>query len=105
MNASFKLNELTIETNRLLLRPFNQSDLNDFFEYSSVEVVGEMAGWKHHENIEKSKEILNLFIEEDKTFAICLKESGKVIVFGTPCQIAGFRETIKRIPIKKDLCL
>ena len=38
-----------------------------------------MAGWKHHESIEKSQEILSLFIEEDKTFAICLKESGKVI--------------------------
>jgi ribosomal-protein-alanine N-acetyltransferase len=79
MNAEFKINGKIIETKRLILRGFTQSDLKDFFEYASVPGVGEMAGWKHHESIEKSQEILNLFIEEDKTFAICLKESGKVI--------------------------
>ena len=79
MNAEFKINGKIIETKRLILRGFTQSDLKDFFEYASVKGVGEMAGWKHHESIEKSQEILNLFIEEDKTFAICLKESGKVI--------------------------
>ena len=79
MNAEFKINGVKIKTERLFLRAFKQSDLNDFFEYASVKGVGEMAGWQHHENIQKSNEILNLFIKEDKTFAICLKESGKVI--------------------------
>lgn len=79
MNANFKLNGKTIETKRLILRPFKESDLDDFFEYASVEGVGEMAGWKHHASKEESQQILNLFIEQDKTFAICLKNSGKVI--------------------------
>ncbi len=79
MNANFKLNGLIIETERLILRPFKQTDLDDFYEYASVEGVGEMAGWKHHENIEMSQSILDLFINEDKTFAIVLKENNKVI--------------------------
>ena len=79
MNASFELKGLTIETERLILRPFKPSDLEDLYEYASVEGVGEMAGWKHHESKEKSKEILDMFITEDKVFAIVLKESGKVI--------------------------
>ena len=79
MNAEFRINGVKIITERLFLRAFKQGDINDFFEYASVKGVGEMAGWQHHENIQKSNEILNLFIEEDKTFAICLKESGKVI--------------------------
>lgn len=79
MNAEFKISGKQIETERLLLRPFCQSDLEDFFEYASVDGVGEMAGWFHHENREKSQEILDRFIEEDKTFAICLKTNGKVI--------------------------
>ena len=79
MNATFQINGLVIETEHLLLRPFVPSDLCDFYEYASVEGVGEMAGWKHHESIEKSQEILNLFIKEDKTFAIVLKENNKVI--------------------------
>lgn len=79
MNANFKINGIVIETERLILRPFKQSDLDDFYEYASVEGVGEMAGWKHHENKEKSQSILDLFINEDKTFAIVLKENNKVI--------------------------
>lgn len=79
MNAFFNINGKTLETKRLLLRPFKQSDLNDFYEYASVNGVGEMAGWCHHENIEKTQEILNLFINEDKVFAIVYKENNKVI--------------------------
>ena len=79
MNAEFKINGKTIETERLILRPFYMSDLDDFFEYASVDGVGEMAGWRHHESKGKSREILDMFIDEDKTFAICLKENGKVI--------------------------
>ena len=79
MNADFAVNGVIIETERLLLRPFQQSDLQDFYEYASVEGVGEMAGWSHHENIQTSQEVLNAFIKEDKTFAIVYKENQKVI--------------------------
>lgn len=79
MNAEFRLNGKTIETDRLILRPFEQADLDDFFEYASVEGTGEMAGWHHHQDKQKSQEILDLFISEDKTFAVCLRQSGKVI--------------------------
>ena len=79
MNATFQINGLVIETERLLLREFEQHDLCDLYEYASVEGVGEMAGWKHHETIEKTQEILNNFIKENKTFAIILKENNKVI--------------------------
>ncbi len=79
MNAEFKINGKTIETERLVLRAFQQSDLDDFYEYASIEGVGEMAGWRHHESKDKSQEILDCFVKEDKTFAVCLKENGKVI--------------------------
>lgn len=79
MNADFAINGKEIETERLILRPFKQIDLDDFYEYASVEGVGEMAGWKHHESIDESWIIMNSFIRDDKTFAICLKENNKVI--------------------------
>jgi len=79
MNAQFDVNGVILETERLILRPWQISDLDDFYEYASVPGVGERAGWPHHENKDKSLEILNKFINEKKTVAICFKETGKVI--------------------------
>ena len=79
MNAIFSISQKEIVSDRLVLRAFKESDLEDFYKYASVNGVGEMAGWKHHKNIQESAEILDRFINEDKTFAICLKENGKVI--------------------------
>ena len=79
MNAHFRINGKVIETERLILRAFKQTDLESFYEYASVEDVGEMAGWKHHESIDESRKIMDSFINNDKVFAICLKENNKVI--------------------------
>ena len=79
MNAKFAINGKQIETERLVLRPFALSDLDDFFAYASVPGVGEMAGWNHHQNKQDSMEILQRFVQQDKTFAICLKHDNKVI--------------------------
>lgn len=79
MNANIDITGVQIETERLLLRSFNIDDLDDLFEYASVERVGECAGWAHHKNKEESLKILKMFIEEKKTFAVVYKETGKVI--------------------------
>ena len=79
MNAEIDVTNITIETNRLILRPWSINDLDDLFDYASVPGVGEMAGWPHHENKEKSLEILNRFINEKKTLAIVYKENNRVI--------------------------
>lgn len=79
MNAPVDVTNIRIETPRLILRPWTEADLNDLYEYASVDGVGEMAGWSHHESIEISRQILDSFIRHKKTFALELKESGKVI--------------------------
>lgn len=79
MNAEIDITDIIIETPRLLIRPFRINDLDDFYEYASVDGVGQMAGWKPHENKEISRLILNEFIEGKKTFALELKENAKVI--------------------------
>ncbi len=79
MNAPIDVTAIRIETPRLFLRPWRESDLADFFEYASVPGVGEMAGWNHHKSMEESRQILQLFIREKKTLAMELKETGKVI--------------------------
>ena len=70
MNAKIDISNTILKTDRLILRPFKISDLDDFYEYASVEGVGEMAGWLPHKNKKESEQILNLFISGKKTFAI-----------------------------------
>ena len=54
MNASIDVTNIRIETPRLILRPWEKTDTQDLFAYASVPGVGEMAGWTHHQSIEKS---------------------------------------------------
>ena len=79
MIAPVDITGVRLETERLTLRPWTTDDLEDFFEYASIEGLGQMAGWTPHKSIEESAFVLNLFIEGKKTFAIELKETGKVI--------------------------
>ena len=77
MNATIDISNVVLKTERLILRPWAESDLNDFFEYASVDGVGQMAGWCPHKNIEESKVILNRFISNKRVFAI--EYQGKAI--------------------------
>ena len=77
MNANIDISNVTLKTERLVLRPWNLDDLADFNEYASVDGVGQMAGWLPHKDIGESRKILNMFIAHKKTFAI--EYNGKVI--------------------------
>ncbi len=69
----------TLETDRLILRPFRESDAEDLYAYARVEGVGEAAGWTHHKSLDESRAILADFIKKGEVFALALKESGRVI--------------------------
>lgn len=77
--AEIDITGVALTTERLILRPFCESDLNDFYEYARVEGVGEAAGWNHHGSIEETKQILDRFIAHRRTFAVTDRASGKVI--------------------------
>lgn len=77
MNRQIDITGVMLTTDRLTLRHWRESDLNDFYEYASVDGVGQMAGWKPHRNVEESGRILGSFMKHKKTFA--LEYNGKVI--------------------------
>lgn len=68
-----------IETERMILRAWKETDVQDFYEYASVDGIGQRCGWLPHKSMEESRMILDLFIQEKKTFALELKDIGKVI--------------------------
>ncbi len=79
MELKIDTSKIRIITNRILLRGFMQSDLDDFYEYAKIEGVGEMAGWPYHKSIEESQIILDNFINNKNVLAVVDKKSNKVI--------------------------
>ena len=79
MLAPVDITGIRLETQRLILRPWQMEDLEDFYEYASIDGLGQMAGWMPHRSLEESRTILNLFMDGKKTFALEYKETGKVI--------------------------
>ena len=77
MNKEVDITDVLLTTDRLTLRPWRESDLADFYEYASVDGVGQMAGWVPHRNMEESRQILSHFMEGRHVFA--LDYQGKVI--------------------------
>ena len=77
MNAEIDIGNTVLTTPRLVLRPWRLSDLEAFYEYASVDGVGQMAGWHPHKSKEESLAVLQEFMEGKKTFAI--EYQGKVI--------------------------
>ena len=77
MDALVDVTTWRLETDRLMLRPWREEDLEDFYRYASVPGVGEMAGWAAHENREQSAAILKLFMDEKKTLALEEKVTGR----------------------------
>lgn len=69
----------TLITERIILREWKETDSKDLYEYAKNELVGPNAGWPPHKNEEESKEIIKMFIRDDDTYAIVLKEENKVI--------------------------
>ena len=77
MDIKVDFTDLVIETDRLVLRAFNDNDLEDLYDYAKTPGLGEMAGWPHHRSIEDSKEVLEKFKKNKDVLAI--EKDGKVI--------------------------
>ena len=68
-----------IETDRLLLRPWLESDAGSLFKYASDPEVGPRAGWPPHKSEAESREVIRTIFHNDTTWAICLKETSEPI--------------------------
>jgi len=69
-----------IETKRLILREVVASDAEDIFAYSRGPNTGLNAGWKPHETLGETREIMKeVFLDQESVFGIVLKETNKLI--------------------------
>ena len=70
---------MILETARLRLRPFRDSDAADVYDYARDPRVGPIAGWPPHQSVEESREIIRTVFSAPGVFAMELKETGRVI--------------------------
>ena len=70
---------MILETERLTLRPWEESDAEDLYRYASDPAVGPMAGWPVHTSVENSREIIRDVLSANETYAVCLKKDGRPI--------------------------
>ena len=65
-----------METERILFRPWCDSDAETLFKYASDPEVGPRAGWPPHKSVEESLEIIRTIFHSDHIWAIVLKDAG-----------------------------
>ena len=93
------LNEpfISIETERLILRPWLASDAESLYTLACDPEVGPRAGWPAHANMEESALILATVLAAPDNYAVVLRETGEVI------GCVGFNEgNAANMPLAKD---
>ncbi len=70
---------MKFETERLILRPWKETDAESLYEYAKDPAVGPIAGWPVHTSVEDSCEIIKNVLSAPETYAVCLKEDNIAI--------------------------
>lgn len=64
-----------LETDRLILRPWDEADAEYLYNYAKDDRVGPIAGWPVHTSVENSREIIKNVLSKEGTYAVVLKET------------------------------
>ena len=70
---------ITMQTERILLRPWRDEDASALYKYASDPEVGPRAGWPPHKSVEESLEIIRTLFCSDHMWAIEWRETGEPI--------------------------
>lgn len=68
-----------IETERLVLRKWKETDAESLFEYAKDPDVGPIAGWPPHRSEEESLDVIRNVLNGAECYAICEKGSDRAI--------------------------
>ena len=70
---------MQLTTERLILRPWVETDAEDLYRYAKDDRVGPIAGWPPHSSVDNSAEIIRTVFSAPETYAVCLKEDNRAI--------------------------
>ena len=66
-----------IITDRLILRPWQESDAESLYKYAQDPAIGPIAGWPPHTSVEDSLNIIRTVFAAPETYAVVLKETNE----------------------------
>ncbi len=64
---------MILQTNRLVLRPWRETDAESLYEYAKNPNIGPIAGWPVHTSVENSRQIIHDYLSGEETYAVTLK--------------------------------
>ncbi len=67
------------QTERLMLRRWEEGDARSLYEYARNPDVGPIAGWPPHKSVEESRDIIRNVLSGAEAYAICLKSDNRAI--------------------------
>ncbi|MBO5319293.1 MAG: GNAT family N-acetyltransferase [Ruminococcus sp.] len=70
---------MILETERLILRRFDESDAENVYLYAKDSDVGPIAGWPPHKSVDESREVIRNVFSGAEAYAVCLKSDNKAI--------------------------
>lgn len=70
---------MVLQTERLLLRPWQESDAESLYAYAKDSDIGPIAGWPAHTSVEESRSVIKHVFSAPEAYAVCLKGDGKPI--------------------------
>lgn len=70
---------MNLTTDRLILRPWKETDADNLYLYAKDERVGPIAGWPVHKSVKESQEIIQTIFSQEGVFAVTLKENDAAI--------------------------
>lgn len=70
---------MTLETERLILRPWLEDDAEDLYRYASSPDAEPIAGWPAHTSVENGRQIIRDVLSKPETYAVVLKETEQAV--------------------------
>jgi len=67
---------MTLETERCILRPWEEADAEECYKYAKDPHVGPIAGWPIHTSVENSRQVIRDVLMVPETYAIVLRKTG-----------------------------
>ena len=85
---------MILETERLILCPWRETDAESLYEYAKSPLVDPMTGWPVHTSVENSLQIIQDVLSVNESYAVTIKDKDKDIAIGSVGLLTGSQSNL-----------